>query len=198
VSYVLGIDPSMTATGLAWIARPTPLQPGPVIESTTFGEKGHRDDTLVRRGQRIDRIVSGLADVLYQLRDAVDLAVIEGASHGSVGGSAWDRAGLWWALVRCLHGANIPLAVCAPLTRIKWATGKGKATQSTKADVAVALVRMWPDAKCDSDNEWDALAMASIGAQHLGWPVPRLARHDAAQQAITWPVLGPAVELEAS
>jgi crossover junction endodeoxyribonuclease RuvC len=196
MNYVLGIDPSLTATGLAWIGDEESTLGAATLRST-----GRKDDPPWVRGQRLDKIETGFEEILDELDGDVVLAVIEGASHGSTGGAAWDRAGLWWALVRALMRRGIPVAVCAPLTRIKWATGVGRATDSTKADVAVACLRLWPDALCKGDNEWDGLCLATIGAQRLAWPVPTLARHADAQRAIVWPELHRGIEpiaLEAS
>ena len=182
MSYVLGIDPSLTATGLAWISD-DPVKS--YIDSTTYGSKGSRDESLTRRGERIGLVVTGLIDVLAGID--VELAVLESAAHGVHVGSVWDRAGLWWALVRTLQALRVPVATCNPVTRIKWATGKGKASESTKTDVGVALLRLWPEVQCDGDGEWDALALATMGAQHLGWSVPHRAHHEAARKAIRWP-----------
>lgn len=190
--YVLGIDPSLTATGLSWIDS----------EATTVGVQtlrstGRRGDSLARRSARLDTLDQGLLSTLEHL-GIVELAVIEGPSMGSVGGSSFDRAGLWWSYVSILLDRGIQVAVCAPTTRIKWATGSGRATASTKSDVAVAASRLFPDVSADGDNEWDALCLATIGAQRLGWAVPSRAHHVHAQTAIVWPELLPAVDLEAS
>lgn len=183
MSAVLGIDPSLTGTGIAWIEKGGPLH------TCTLRSTGRRGDNLDARAQRLE----GLATETWETLDeamvltSCELAVIEGPSHGSVGGSAWDRAGLWWRYVQLLHVAEIPVAVCAPTTRIKWATGSGRATTSTKSDVAVALSRLWPEADAQGDNEWDALAMATIGAQYLDWPVPSRAHHAASVAKVAWP-----------
>lgn len=197
--HVLGVDPSLTATGLYWIGRGGD---GEIFTSGhTLRSTGHNKDTVDRRAARLDTLTEAFEVTLIGL-SAIDLAVIEGPSMGSVGGSSFDRAGLWWAFVRALRARDIPVAICAPGTRIKWATGSGRATKSTKSDVAVAVTRLWPGAICDGDNEWDALALATIGAQRLDWPVPTLARHAAAQTAIVWPTSLPArlekVDLEES
>lgn len=106
---------------------------------------------------------------------------------GSHGGSPWDRAGLWWRIVHRLLGADIPVAVCPPTVRAKWATGVGGGPKATKALVAVAVARLWPDVDAASDDEWDALAMASLGAQHLGLDVPTRAHHSACRASVAWP-----------
>lgn len=173
---VLGIDPSLTSTGLA------------VIEShhnvaaclTGYSKStGRRADAIAA----IDRRIQHIADVVMNWLPA-DLAVIEGPSIGSFGGSPWDRAGLWWRIVHRLLAAEVPVAVCPPKTRAKWATNNGSAS---KAQVAVAVSRLWPQCPAEVDDEWDALAFATIGAQHLGLPVPTRAHHTAQLAKVAWP-----------
>ena len=40
-----------------------------------------------------------------------------------------------------------------------------------------------------SEDEWDAAALASIGAQHLGWLPVDLARHREQLAKVAWPEL---------
>ena len=81
---VAGIDVSLTGTGVATLGGTT------LITST-----GRRKDSIAQRRTRI----KGIADQVLIEIGTVDLAVIEGPSHHSVGGSVWDRAGLWWRIV---------------------------------------------------------------------------------------------------
>lgn len=187
---VLGIDPSLTATGVAWLVRDGTGRPMP--STATLTSSGRRDDPLSARAARIEGICWDFTQVLlkansFAVNASVVMAVMEGPSHGSVGGSAWDRAGLWWRLVYALRASAIPIAVCAPGTRIKWATGSGRATKSTKSDVAVALSRLWPDVDATGDNEWDALCLGTIGAQYLDWDVPGRAHHPESVRKVAWP-----------
>lgn len=84
-----------------------------------------------------------------------------------------------------LVARGVPVAVCAPATRARWATGSGKADKA--AAVAAAVARLWPTAALVNADVVDALAIATAGAQRLGWAVPTLARHTDALAAITWP-----------
>lgn len=186
-SYVLGIDPSLTGTGVARIVKDGPVQ------VRHFGSTGRRRDTLVDRRARLLKLANAVDEWMHgepldpNSDHWVDwgkpqLAVIEGPSHGSKGGSAWDRAGLWWQLVSAVGVSNV--AVCTPPTRAKWATGSGRAD---KAAVAAAVTRLWPRVELDCADCADALALATIGAQHLGWDVPSRAHHQAARAAVRWP-----------
>lgn len=150
---IVGIDPSLTSTGVANIHNQ--LVTAGVVTST-----GHRGDTLPARIARI----TGLIDHVLDWVPLDSLVIIEGPSYGSIGGSAWDRAGYWHRLVRRLEQHGCRIAVVAPTTRAQWATGSGRAD---KAAVAAAIARMVPTKLVSSDAA-DAVTMALMGAAHLG------------------------------
>jgi len=188
IPYVLGIDPSLTGTGVARIYKD-----GTVFVNH-FGRKGRRNETLIDRAARVRFIMQSVTGWIYGANCwglAVNsmgetlpvLTVIEAPSHGSRGGSAWDRAYLWWELVNKVAVDRV--ATCVPATRAKWATGTGR---SDKAAVSAAVARLWPLIELDCSDCADALALATIGAQHLGWDVPRLARHESCLAVVKWPV----------
>jgi Holliday junction resolvasome RuvABC endonuclease subunit len=178
VSYVLGLDLSLTGTGIATI--PSDMPPGRV-DTERVVTTGRRADDLFAMELRMRHITR---EVWSWLGNSCDLVVIEGPSYGSVGGSQWDRAGLWWRVVRRVFETYTPLAVAPPATRAKWATGRGNAK---KDEVAVALSRLWPQVPECSNDEWDALALATMGAQHLGWDVPQRAHHADSRAKVQWP-----------
>jgi len=171
---IVGIDPSLTGTGLAILN-----QHGAWV--TTIMTTGRRGDGLAERDHRIRYIVN---EVLADDMCNADLAVIEGPAITRNAGSAWDRAGLWWRIVHRLLANDVPVAVCPPSTRAKWATGRGNAD---KAAVAVAVARMWPDVELTDDNQADALALASMGAQRLGLLPTDKKHHTDALAAVAWP-----------
>jgi crossover junction endodeoxyribonuclease RuvC len=173
---VLGIDPSLSSTGLAVIHHGSDTVAVDHISTT-----GHRDATITDRVERITRITKGVAEWLTP--HYVQLAVIEGPSLGSRGGSPWDRAGLWWAIVEHTLAAGIPLAIAAPSTRAKWATGSGGAD---KVAVAAAMQRRYPDVELGNSDEADALALATMGAQHLGWTKSTAAQRTTLAK-VSWP-----------
>lgn len=197
---IAGIDISMTATGIAIIAD-RPLTMGgldPLVVTTTCIEsappkRARGDKTPVpiqQRHARIARIVDEIAGAAMLM---LDLAVIEAPSYGSQGAGTWDRAWLWGAVVDRLLGNDVPLAIVPPACRAKWAAGSGAAS---KAPVAVHLSRMWPAVDPDiSDDEWDGLALASMGAQHLGRIPCELARHREQLSKVAWPDFPAGIEL---
>lgn len=157
--HVLGVDPSLTATGLAAFG------PGRCW-TATLGSTGKRTDTLASRDARLSRITDAVAD---HVTDDTALAVIEGPALASTNGSLLDRYGLWWRIVHRILGRDVPVYVCPPTVLKKWATGKGNAD---KIAVALAVARLWPAVELADDNQADALGLAAMGAQQLGLALP--------------------------
>lgn len=177
---VIGLDPSLTAAGIAIIAQHTT----PSVR--TIGSKGHRADVIALRSTRI---VKQAAAVLACVDPASALVVIEGPALGLNSPGVWDRAGLWWGIVAGCRSRGVPVAVCAPQTRAKWATGSGRAD---KTQVLAAMHALWPEVTIRDDNQADALAFGTMGAQMLGWDVPELVHHRACLAAVAWPQEVPA------
>ena len=166
---VAGIDVSLTGTGIATLGGTT------LITST-----GRRADSIAQRRTRIKGIVDR---VLIEI-GVVDLAVVEGPSHHSVGVSVWDRAGLWWRIVDRLCAEDIPVAVMPPTSRAKYATGSGAARKAAVMEAA----RHRYGAVLDNDNEADALILRAAGLDWLGQPLAEVPDgHRAALAGCQWP-----------
>lgn len=169
---VVGVDLSLTGTGIVIID--SRCAPG----LHTFGSTGKRADDLPTRSYRLRTIAN---HVMTHAHDA-DLVMLEGPAITRQGGSNWDRAGLWWLVVDNLDTRKI---VVIPPTQVKsFAAGKGNAD---KAAVAVGMARLWGDVTAANDNEWDALALATMGAQHLGLDVPSRGHHAGVLAKVSWP-----------
>lgn len=187
---IVGLDLSLTATGVATLEF-NPMGNG--YTATSVHTAGHRNDSLRDRWGRISLIcghITGKIQIPAEKRPegwlATTLVVLEGPSVMSKGGSNWDRAWLWGAVVDMFLANRIPVAVAPPSVVKKWATNRGNAD---KASVAVAVARLWDQFECESDNEADALALATMGAQWLGLDAPERAHHRAALEKVTWPRL---------
>lgn len=176
---IAGIDLSLSCTGVAIIYR---LGNNCKVVTNSLTSKGRRGDSLPERHQRVEN----LADAIIQDIGRPRLAVVEGVSHGSQGGSPVDRHYLWWAVIGRLIKREVPVAVAAPATRAKFATGSGR---GDKAAVAAAMSRLWEDLILSNGDEADAAALAHIGAVQLKWPVVTLERHRACLAAVQWPIL---------
>lgn len=175
---IAGLDTSLTSTGIGIITRR--VSGDCLATATTITSRGKRNDGLPERATRI----AGLAEAIDHAVGSVALAVIENPAHGSRGGSPMDRHYLWWLVVSKLIARGVPVAVCAPATRAKFATGSGKAD---KAAVSAAITRLWPELELTNSDEADAVCLAHAGAVRLGWPVETLQRHRDALAAIHWP-----------
>lgn len=181
---VCGIDPSLTSAGVAI------LHDGKPIHTSHHGYNGHNGATYQTRSRRV-RWTAG--QVLTALREHCcnhpDLVVIEGPAYSRNTGSAFDRAGLWHGIYAALDAKNIPIAVSAPGSASLWATGRGRAS---KSDI-IATVHdwWWTQPRLDSitDDEADALVLATIGAFHLGDPMPFdvKPRHTTGLEKVQWP-----------
>lgn len=180
MTIVVGIDPSLTGTGLAVLTANAGR-----VDTTlrTVGSTGKRSDTWAMRAARLTKLRN---ELMRHVPRTTTLAVMEGPAYGVQGSGIHDRAWYWGKVYDALTSLHIPVAVCPPTTRAKWATDKGN---SGKADVAVAVSRLWPVVEWRGDDQADALALASMGAQHIGMPVPYLIleRHKLAVSKIEWP-----------
>lgn len=170
---VLGIDPSLTATGLAVIDLDDILVP----QVQTVTSTGRAGATLLDRDQRLGDITGQIANLVrgygahgnqHPKQPAADIAVIESPSLGQARQSGQlDRHGLWWLIVRELH-QHVDVIEVTPAARAKYATGRGNAG---KDEVLLAVARRYPHVDVTNNNEADALVLAAIGARLAGHPI---------------------------
>ncbi len=187
MSRILGIDPSLTSTGVAILDCGEPLSMRTIRIQSAPPKRAKGDKTPVSLAERYERLRAIGDELMPYVVDSTTLAVVEGPSYASAGSGTWDRAGVWWHLVSRLQARRIPVAMVPPTVRAKWATGSGAAG---KSPVAVGLSRLWPALPENlSDDEWDSAALATIGGQHLGWLPVELARHREQLAKVAWPEL---------
>lgn len=156
---VVGLDPSLTGTGIAVVAGPG------FIQTTTVTSSGKRGASLQAR---VDRLRKLKAAVLEWVPEG-SLVVVEGPAYSKGNAGTWDRAWFWGSLVSALaehEGTDVVL--CPPNIRAMYATGRGNAG---KADVAMAVAKRFPQVDLHGDNETDALAMAAMGRRLIGEPI---------------------------
>lgn len=164
MSGVLGVDWSLTGTGLAWIDLDT-----------------GRTDTCTIRTWPDDGTVEGIARRITHIADQVeawadlyadDLIVIEGPVTHAPSAHRSKLLGGWWATAgRLAPLTDDPILVVSPKTRAKYATGSGNAG---KRAVLEAARRNYPQFTVANDNEGDAVVLAAIGARSLGYPIDDL------------------------
>lgn len=154
-ALVVGLDLSLTSTGIATAAY-----------ATTITSDGHNGDTLTQRRARLGRI----RQRIIGHTTGADLVVIEAPSYGSRGGSAHDRAGLWWLVVSALLHRGIAVIDVAPATRVKYATGSGILDRTAKDRVLKAAIQRLPIDVANND-EADAAWLCALGHDLLGQPL---------------------------
>ncbi|ERG63493.1 hypothetical protein L332_03360 [Agrococcus pavilionensis RW1] len=175
--YVLGVDASLTSTGLAWLDTDEPAEwwTGRIREAAPV--KG--GTWLREQAARMDRIAYEVRDVALGHDGSglpVDLVVLEGPSFSSRGAGARDVAGLWWSIARELLVRDIEVLVIEPATRAKYATGRGRGVGASKHDVLAQVRATYPLADVPQHDVADAVALAALGARVKGFPVEEIDR----------------------
>lgn len=181
---ILGIDSSLTGTGLAridvsnnhaWDGRDHSMDVATVAAPGPTKDKSHR--AMVRRvNALLSHIESAICpdDALLGNPTGVasdelpDLIAIENQAFGARGAGAWV---LPWIFGRCCELAeryDIPLIVVATSARAKYATGKGNADKEV---VLLAANNLFPAAQIGNNNEADATIVGAIGCHYLGYPI---------------------------
>jgi Holliday junction resolvasome RuvABC endonuclease subunit len=147
---IVGIDPSLTATGIA----------GPLGETTVVYPKACTGD------DRLGYLYAEVRENLY----AADVAVVEDLpthAHGA------GKTGMAQGVIRlAVLRSTAQLLTVTPATVKKFATGKGNAT---KADMRMALYQRTGEDVRD-DNQVDAWWLRAIGHQLVGEPIVDLPR----------------------
>lgn len=160
----MGIDISLTRTGVAFAGDP--LDGG--VETFSFGRKGKRNESLLERHERLRTLTGEVMDSIDGHAERPLVACIEDVAFGTPGGSTTDRAALWWFIVNDLMSMDIPV-VAVNVSKVKiYATGKGN--KHEKDEVMLAIVRRYPDAPIQNNDEADATALAMIGTRLAGRP----------------------------
>ncbi len=165
---ILGVDPSLTSTGLATVDGG--------CDSIKTNPRDWPDDL-----QRLRYIAHTILGRAFSAN--VDVVVMEGLAFASRTGKASDRAGLHW-LIRDRLERRYPVVIVPPTTRAKYATGKGNAGKDA---VLIAVVQRFPIYVSDN-NEADAVVLLAMGLDHYGTPLAAVpAVNRTALQAVTWP-----------
>lgn len=170
---VVGIDPSLTCTGVAIIDGADVVTRR--VMSPNIGT------TLLARRNRIRQAIAG---ILAPIPARVDVTVIEVPNSRQQFGAQNERTALYWFLVDQLL-ARGPVVEVAPSSRAKLATGNGRAG---KGAVVTALRTAYPAAHIPDDNVADALGLAWAGARWAGIPTPDyLPGQEEAFARLAWP-----------
>lgn len=178
---VIGLDTSLTATGIAssngW------------CQVIGYRKARAKDPGITQLPHPERR--EALHELLQAVTDTIgrpDLAVIELPAPSRSGGGAHERGWLWWQIYNYLAALEVPIGLMTPNHRMQYATGKGAATKNLIVD---AVARRWPDWPTHGDdNAADAVVLMAAGRDWLGHPItPMPQTHRAAITKATWPEL---------
>lgn len=173
---IVGIDPSLRATGVAVVFN------GAVATDVIRPEK--RKQAPKGWEEQIDRIDELLFGVMLWAGTA-DLVAMEEASKRSVGGLQEERHWLRGIVLRTLRHKGIPCAMVSPKTLKVYACDNGNAK---KEDMLAAAEQYFPDVEVEDDNAADALWLAALLARRMGVTVDNVpVRHERAFSGVAWP-----------
>lgn len=185
---ILGVDPSVTCTGVALMEIESLEEGARLVDVLTWrafwnGETPAVGDVAAERR----RIRFQIREALTFVPPKLDLTVIEGPAMGAkFAGKRDERAGLRWMLIDQLL-ARGPVAVIDPRTRALLGAGAGNAS---KAAVRTSMQHRFPGVRIPDDNVADAVALAEAGAAQFGFPAPYGDRQISAHVKVAWPVEG--------
>lgn len=154
----LGVDPSLTATGLALVGQGRVIRTGRIQTKN----KGH---------ERVDQILFGIHSWVIEgyEQGAGDVVVgIEDMALGAKGAAVAQIFGLWHTITQKLHEWEVPYRVVPIGTLKKYVTGNGSAG---KDEMVAATVRRFPGLDIINNNEVDALGLARVVSRIHGEPV---------------------------
>jgi len=181
---VVGLDLSLTSTGIAGIPDPMRREV-PWVERVT-SEPESKKPTVADRQLRIAMI---RLRVLEVIGTHPRLVVVEQPAFSRTTGQQHDRSGLWWTVVDALIRRGIPVAEVSPTTLKRYALGKGGGKGTDKDKVLAAVVRRYLDVDVTGNDEADALVLAAMGARALGYPIEEALpkTHIDALMGVRWP-----------
>jgi hypothetical protein len=166
--HVVGVDLSLTASGLAWPHR-----------VAVHGRKGLTTLPAGRREHELQRLAEELflkisdpgVEIGQNPGTRPALVVIENLPKKAVAGGviSTEKGYVWHELVRLLHYHGVPVVEASPGSIKQYATGKGSAA---KGAVIEATARRMPWLlTAGDDNACDAAWAMAIGCALLGRPV---------------------------
>lgn len=162
---ITGLDFSLTRSGLAVV------EPGGVLVSATIEPPaklgtGHR---------RLRYLYTGIREFTY----GSDVLVMEGAAYGR-NNSQHKMGGGWWVIshVLWLDNPDMVRVTIPPPNIKKYMTGN---SQAGKDEMLIAVMKRIENCPVANNDEADALALAAMGADKLGWPLAVVPKEQRAQ-----------------
>jgi len=156
---VLGLDLSLTATGIAsslgW------------CRAIGYTDKKN-PITKLPHARRLTAMRAVRNGVIHEI-GRPSLAVLELPAPSRAGGGAHERAWLWWEIYEYLLANEIPVGLLGTGQLKLYATGSGNADKQKVVD---QVARRWPRWETfGDDNCADAVALMAAGLHWLGVPL---------------------------
>lgn len=175
---ILGIDTSLTGTGLARIDiaenddSPVSKYSFEACCATVSAPKPNPKDKSKRAmARRVNALIAQIEPAIdcgdYE-EPKVDLIAIESLAYGAKGASVWVLPWIFGRVLELAEKYDIPLIEVGTGQIKKYATGSGVADKST---VVIAVSKRWPEAEVKNDNESDAMTAGAVGCHYLGLPI---------------------------
>jgi crossover junction endodeoxyribonuclease RuvC len=162
---IIGIDPSLTGTGVAVVDTPTLHGFTAALHLVKSAPSG---SAWTARHDRIHE----LANTIGQYLDGFPTVVVmESPAYGAQAqksASIHDRAWLWGQIYHQARKRGLPVLTATPTQRIKYVTGRGVGDKDV---VLAAAIKRWPTVNITNNNTADAMIFAAMGARAVGYPV---------------------------
>ena len=176
---VLGIDTSLTGTGLAlidiatWPPSRPPRQGGEPVEFsadtvTVSASKPTKDKSKRAMARRVNGLIEQIEWCFKD--DRPDQVGLEALAYGARGEGAWVLPWIFGRVIELCETYDVPLQVVATTARAKFATGKGNADKDTVL-LATSRQFMPNEVHPKNNNEADALIVGAVVCQKIGLPI---------------------------
>lgn len=153
----LGIDPSLTATGIVI------LNDGKLLEKILIKTKPSEQRTALNELKRLMQIVKRIEGVIK--KNKIEMVAMEGLSYGARNTSALIQlSGLNYLIRELLHNNDIPFTIVAPTTLKKFICGKGNGGK----DVLMMETYKRYGVTLSDNNLCDAYGLAKIAEALIG------------------------------
>ncbi|AKF14270.1 RuvC-like Holliday junction resolvase [Mycobacterium phage Vincenzo] len=176
---VLGIDTSLTGTGLAridlasWPPSNPPRQPDEPVAFTAdtaivSAPKPTKDKSKRAMARRVNDLIDQI-EGCFRDDEKPDAVGMEGLAYGAKGSGVWVLPWVFGRVVELCEKYDVPLTIVATSQRAKFATGNGNASKDA---VLLATSRLFNGVVDIIDNnDADALIVGAAVCQRMGLPI---------------------------
>ena len=180
----IGLDLSLSASGVASIIDGDDQPRLAVCTVPSAAANATVEEELIRMTRMAGKVITVIRAIALPTDDVV--FNIEGPIVGMIGGKSDERAGLRWIIALNLRPLG-RLMFSPPASVKQYWTGSGAADKKTMMHFAALR---YPGIALLDNNAVDALALAHMGATHLGFDLtPRTpAVNWLALVKLRWPV----------